>query len=48
MSDRRNRRLALGLAVVVPAMIGASYAAVPLYDLFCKVTGYGGTTNTAA
>ena len=47
MSDRRNRRLALGLAVVVPAMIGASYAAVPLYDLFCKVTGFGGTTNVA-
>lgn len=24
-------------------MIGLSYASVPLYDLFCKVTGYGGT-----
>lgn len=48
MTDRRNRRLALGLAVVVPTMIGASYAAVPFYDWFCKVTGYGGTTATAA
>ena len=28
----------------VVAMVGASYAAVPLYDLFCRVTGYGGTT----
>ncbi|WP_449375830.1 cytochrome c oxidase assembly protein [Bosea thiooxidans] len=24
-------------------MLGASFAAVPLYDLFCKVTGFGGT-----
>jgi cytochrome c oxidase assembly protein subunit 11 len=29
-------------------MIGMSYAAVPLYDLFCRVTGYGGTTQIAA
>ena len=28
-------------------MIGAAYAAVPLYDLFCRVTGYGGTTQMA-
>jgi cytochrome c oxidase assembly protein subunit 11 len=28
-------------------MLGAAYASVPLYDLFCKVTGYGGTTRVA-
>lgn len=28
-------------------MVGLAYAAVPLYDLFCRVTGYGGTTQTA-
>jgi len=28
-------------------MIGVSYAAVPLYQLFCQVTGYGGTTQVA-
>ena len=28
-------------------MVGAAYAAVPLYDLFCRVTGYGGTTQIA-
>ncbi|ADZ71817.1 Cytochrome c oxidase assembly protein CtaG / Cox11 [Polymorphum gilvum SL003B-26A1] len=28
-------------------MIGASYAAVPLYELFCQVTGFGGTTQRA-
>tara|TARA_Y100001935_G_scaffold224037_1_gene199994 strand:+ start:75 stop:608 length:534 start_codon:yes stop_codon:yes gene_type:complete len=27
------------------AMLGLSYAAVPLYDLFCRVTGFGGTTQ---
>ena len=28
-------------------MVGAAYAAVPLYRLFCQVTGYGGTTQVA-
>ncbi len=32
---------------VVIFMGGMGWAAVPLYDLFCRVTGYGGTTNTA-
>ncbi len=32
---------------VVTFMFGMGWAAVPLYDLFCRVTGYGGTTNTA-
>ena len=40
---RRNRRVALGAAVVVGGMLGLSFAAVPLYTLFCAVTGYGGT-----
>lgn len=30
------------------SMIGAAYAAVPLYRLFCQVTGFGGTTGVAA
>ncbi len=29
-------------------MAGMGWAAVPLYDLFCRVTGYGGTTGVAA
>lgn len=29
------------------AMLGLGYAAVPLYDLFCRVTGFGGTTQVA-
>ena len=32
---------------VVAAMVGASYAAVPLYYIFCRATGYGGTPNRA-
>ena len=45
--QRRNRRLMLGLLGVVVMMVGMSFAAVPLYDLFCRVTGFGGTTQVA-
>jgi len=44
---RRNRKLAVTCVGVFAMMIGASYAAVPLYDLFCRVTGFGGTTQVA-
>ena len=40
-----NRRVLVILAVVVAAMVGLAYASVPLYQLFCQVTGYGGTTQ---
>ena len=42
-----NTRVAISLAVVVVGMVGMAYAAVPLYRLFCQVTGYGGTTQRA-
>jgi len=45
---RRNRRLVTGVFVWVAAMVGLAYASVPLYELFCKVTGFGGTTQVAA
>src|SRR3546814_19535809 len=45
--NRANRRLALALVSVAAMMIGAAYASVPLYRLFCQVTGYGGTTQVA-
>lgn len=44
---RRNRNLAAACLGVFSLMVGASYAAVPLYDLFCRVTGFGGTTQVA-
>lgn len=43
--ERRNMRVVAICASVVAGMIGVSYAAVPLYQLFCQVTGYGGTTQ---
>ncbi|MGH6810665.1 MAG: cytochrome c oxidase assembly protein [Ensifer adhaerens] len=45
---RRKRRTAAMLAVLVLGMVGVSFAAVPLYRLFCRVTGYAGTTQVAA
>jgi cytochrome c oxidase assembly protein subunit 11 len=42
-----NRWLAFGLLLGVIAMVGAAYAAVPLYRMFCQATGYGGTTQRA-
>ena len=47
MRKPRNTLLALGLVGVVGGMVGLSYAAVPLYRIFCQVTGYGGTTQRA-
>jgi cytochrome c oxidase assembly protein subunit 11 len=46
-SSKANRRLGLALVGVVAVMLGAAYASVPLYQLFCQVTGYGGTTQVA-
>jgi cytochrome c oxidase assembly protein subunit 11 len=45
--DRSNRKVASSAAMMAVLMIGAAYAAVPLYDLFCRVTGFGGTTQVA-
>lgn len=36
------------LVGVVAVMLGASFAAVPFYNWFCDVTGYGGTTGVAS
>ena len=44
---RRHRRVASVLGGVVIAMIGMAYAAVPLYRIFCQMTGYGGTPQVA-
>jgi cytochrome c oxidase assembly protein subunit 11 len=43
----KNTRVALMAGVTAVTMVGAAYAAVPLYNLFCAVTGYGGTTTVA-
>ena len=43
--SRRNLRSAWRLGLVVAAMFGFGYALVPLYDIFCEVTGLGGRTG---
>jgi cytochrome c oxidase assembly protein subunit 11 len=45
---RRNGRTAALAALLVLAMVGLAYASVPLYRLFCQVTGFDGTTRRAA
>ncbi len=45
---KSNRRLAAMLALFVAFMIGLSFAAVPLYRMFCAATGYAGTPQRAA
>lgn len=44
---RANLRTALAMGAIAVAMAGVSFAAVPLYRVFCQVTGYGGTTQRA-
>lgn len=46
-SSRRNARTALVCAVVFFGMVGAAYASVPLYKVFCQITGFGGTVSQA-
>ncbi len=43
--SKRANKIALSLILFVALMIGVAYAAVPLYEAFCRVTGFGGTTQ---
>ena len=45
---RRNVAVAAALVGIIGAMGTLVYYAVPLYELFCRVTGFGGTTRVAA
>lgn len=44
---KKNGLFLLAAFVIVFGMVGLSFAAVPLYNLFCRVTGFGGTTQVA-
>lgn len=46
-AGRRGVVIAVSCAAFAVGMIGVAYASVPLYQLFCQVTGYGGTTQRA-
>ena len=51
MSEPNKKRMAITAAIAagaVAGMTGLAFAAVPLYDAFCRITGYGGTTQEAA
>ena len=51
MTARANHRTLLtaaAVAALVVAMVGLAFAAPPLYDMFCRVTGYGGRTQIAS
>ncbi|MGB7407483.1 MAG: cytochrome c oxidase assembly protein [Pontixanthobacter sp.] len=45
--DQKNWRVGALALLGALAMLGMGYAAVPLYELFCRVTGFGGTTQRA-
>jgi cytochrome c oxidase assembly protein subunit 11 len=45
--NRKFSATVVGLVSLVVGMVGLAYASVPLYDLFCSVTGYGGTPQIA-
>ena len=45
--EQRNLRTMIIALLAAAAMLGLGYASVPLYRLFCQVTGFGGTTQRA-
>lgn len=47
MYSNSNKKLAFSLLSLLISMILLSFASVPLYNLFCKISGYGGTTREA-
>tara|TARA_B100000780_G_scaffold228020_1_gene167353 strand:+ start:230 stop:811 length:582 start_codon:yes stop_codon:yes gene_type:complete len=47
MSESSKNRIAFRLLFLVAFMLAMSFAAVPFYDWFCRVTGFGGVTQKA-
>jgi len=45
---RRDMVVAAACGVFVAAMVGASFAAVPFYNWFCRTTGFAGTPQVSA
>ena len=48
MNISKKNLTPIALVSIFLFMLGLSFAAVPLYDLFCRVTGFGGTTQNAS
>lgn len=47
LRHRRDLAVAFACGVLVASMVGMAYTAVPLYDWFCRTTGFGGRTQVA-
>jgi cytochrome c oxidase assembly protein subunit 11 len=45
ISSEANKKVAYYFSALAILVLGASYASVPLYKIFCQVTGFGGTTQ---
>ncbi len=48
LSSNGHRSLVVQLLVMAVAMFGFGFLLVPLYDVFCEITGFGGRTNAVA
>ena len=48
MNINKKKLTPIALVSIFFIMLGLSFAAVPLYELFCRVTGFGGTTQNAS
>ena len=48
MSINKKKLTPIVLILIFFLMLGLSFAAVPLYEIFCRVTGFGGTTQNAS
>jgi cytochrome c oxidase assembly protein subunit 11 len=48
VNSKKNLRTAIAAGAVAFGMVGLAYASVPLYSLFCKVTGFGGTPQISS
>lgn len=46
--NKQNKRMVIRLVAITFAMFGFGFALVPLYDVFCEVTGINGKTNSTA
>jgi cytochrome c oxidase assembly protein subunit 11 len=45
--ERSNKRMGIIIGLIAGGMVGLAYAAVPLYQMVCKVTGFAGTPRIA-
>lgn len=46
--EQKNKRLVRKLLLIVVLMFGFGYALVPLYDVFCDITGINGKVDASA